>query len=88
MICGREDVAPSSAKQSCVAKIVITGRAEENPDWQPHIRSSPSREALATHTQVNGTGKTVTDEFSALVWTRGRLRRTWCWRRRSSLRPR
>ncbi|MDI6877670.1 MAG: type I restriction endonuclease subunit R [Methanomicrobiales archaeon] len=28
-------------------KIVMTGSASDNPDWQPHIRNKPRREALA-----------------------------------------
>ena len=29
-------------------KVVMTGAAADPPDWQPHIRSKPRREALAT----------------------------------------
>ena len=36
------------AKQSCVVKIIMTGSAEDGPDWQPHIRNKPKRRALAT----------------------------------------
>jgi type I restriction enzyme, R subunit len=33
--------------KSCVAKIVMTGSAEDGPDWQQHIRSKDKRRALA-----------------------------------------
>ena len=28
-------------------KVVMTGAASDPPDWQPHIRNKPRREALA-----------------------------------------
>jgi type I restriction enzyme R subunit len=33
--------------KSCVAKIVMTGSAEDGPDWQQHIRNKDKRRALA-----------------------------------------
>jgi type I restriction enzyme R subunit len=33
--------------RSCVAKIVMTGSAEDGPEWQPHIRTKQRRRALA-----------------------------------------
>jgi type I restriction enzyme, R subunit len=33
--------------QSCVAKIVMTGSAEDGPDWQQHIRNKEKRRKLA-----------------------------------------
>ena len=33
--------------KSCVAKIVMTGSAEDGPDWQQHIRNKEKRRALA-----------------------------------------
>jgi type I restriction enzyme, R subunit len=33
--------------KSCVAKIVMTGSAEDGPDWQQHIRNREKRRALA-----------------------------------------
>lgn len=33
--------------KSCVVKVVMTGSAEDGPDWQPHIRSKDRRRALA-----------------------------------------
>ena len=35
------------AGKSCVAKIVMTGSAEDGPDWQRHIRNKEKRRALA-----------------------------------------
>lgn len=35
-------------KQACVVKIVMTGSAEDGPDWQPHIRNKARRRTLAT----------------------------------------
>jgi type I restriction enzyme R subunit len=43
----RDDDLEAEAKQRCVAKIVMTGSAEDGPDWQPHIRNKPKRRALA-----------------------------------------
>jgi type I restriction enzyme R subunit len=37
------------AGKSCVAKIVMTGSAEDGPDWQQHIRNKEKRRALAAH---------------------------------------
>src|SRR5438128_10361855 len=33
--------------KSCVAKIVMTGSAEDGPDWQQHIRNKDKRRKLA-----------------------------------------
>jgi type I restriction enzyme R subunit len=35
------------AAKSCVAKIVMTGSAEDGPDWQQHIRNKEKRRKLA-----------------------------------------
>ena len=34
--------------RSCVVKIVMTGSADDGPEWQPHIRNKERRRALAT----------------------------------------
>ncbi len=34
-------------KKSCVAKVIMTGAAEDGPTWQPHIRSKEGRKAMA-----------------------------------------
>jgi type I restriction enzyme R subunit len=31
----------------CVVKVVMTGSADDGPDWQPHIRSKDKRRKLA-----------------------------------------
>ena len=33
--------------QGCVVKVVMTGSAEDGPDWQPHIRNKDKRRKLA-----------------------------------------
>ncbi len=35
--------------KSCVVKIVMTGSAEDGPDWQQHIRNKEKRRKLAAH---------------------------------------
>ena len=37
----------AEAGKSCVVKVVMTGSAEDGPDWQPHIRSKDKRRRLA-----------------------------------------
>jgi type I restriction enzyme R subunit len=39
--------AQAGAGKSCVAKIVMTGSAEDGPDWQQHIRNKEKRRKLA-----------------------------------------
>ena len=34
--------------RECVVKVVMTGSADDGPDWQPHIRSKDKRRNLAT----------------------------------------
>jgi len=33
--------------RACIVKVVMTGSAEDGPDWQPHIRSKDKRRRLA-----------------------------------------
>ena len=35
-------------KRNCVAKIVMTGSADDGPAWQPHIRNKERRRKLAS----------------------------------------
>lgn len=42
-----DDDAEAEKGQSCVVKVVMTGSAEDGPDWQPHIRSKERRRQLA-----------------------------------------
>ena len=42
------DDAEAEASKECVAKIIMTGSADDGPDWQPHIRNKEKRRKLAT----------------------------------------
>jgi len=44
----RDDDSEAEKQQACVVKIVMTGSADDGPDWQPHIRNKPRRRELAT----------------------------------------
>ena len=44
----KDDDAEAEGKQACVVKIVMTGSAEDGPEWQPHIRNKQHRRELAT----------------------------------------
>jgi len=44
----KDDDIEVEKKQACVAKIVMTGSADDGPDWQPHIRNKQRRRDLAT----------------------------------------
>ncbi|MBC7365224.1 MAG: HsdR family type I site-specific deoxyribonuclease [Undibacterium sp.] len=41
------DDAECEKTKNCVVKIVMTGSANDGPDWQPHIRSKTQRRGLA-----------------------------------------
>ena len=41
------DDSEAEKKKKCVAKIVMTGSADDGPAWQPHIRNKTQRRALA-----------------------------------------
>jgi len=43
----RDDDAESEKGKACVVKIVMTGGADDGPDWQPHIRNKDKRRKLA-----------------------------------------
>ncbi|MHB1736522.1 MAG: type I restriction endonuclease subunit R [Acidithiobacillus sp.] len=43
-----EDDLDAEKKQACVLKIVMTGSADDGPEWQPHIRNKTRRRTLAT----------------------------------------
>ena len=43
----KDDDAESEKGRSCVVKVVMTGSAEDGPDWQPHIRNKERRRKLA-----------------------------------------
>lgn len=42
------DDVEAEKKKNCVAKIIMTGSADDGPEWQPHIRNKEERRALAT----------------------------------------
>ncbi|MCL5059276.1 MAG: type I restriction endonuclease subunit R [Candidatus Thermoplasmatota archaeon] len=44
----KDDDIEAEKKQACVVKIVMTGSADDDPDWQPHIRNKARRRDLAT----------------------------------------
>ncbi|OGB24094.1 MAG: DEAD/DEAH box helicase [Burkholderiales bacterium RIFCSPLOWO2_02_FULL_57_36] len=41
------DDAEAEKGRDCVVKVVMTGSADDGPDWQPHIRSKDKRRKLA-----------------------------------------
>ncbi len=43
-----DDNLDAEKRKRCVAKIVMTGSAEDGPDWQPHIRNKERRREMAT----------------------------------------
>ncbi len=43
----KDDDAEAEKGRDCVVKVVMTGSAEDGPDWQPHIRNKERRRALA-----------------------------------------
>ena len=42
-----DDDAEAEKGKGCVVKVVMTGSADDGPDWQPHIRSKDKRRTLA-----------------------------------------
>ena len=43
----KDDDAEIEKDRNCLVKVVMTGSAEDGPDWQPHIRSKDKRRKLA-----------------------------------------
>jgi type I restriction enzyme R subunit len=43
----KEDDADAEKSKGCVVKVVMTGSADDGPNWQPHIRTKDKRRALA-----------------------------------------
>ncbi|HNU50218.1 MAG TPA: type I restriction endonuclease subunit R [Verrucomicrobiota bacterium] len=43
-----DDDADAEKGRGCVLKVVMTGGADDDPDWQPHIRNKDRRRRLAT----------------------------------------
>lgn len=44
----KDDDAEAEKGRACVAKIIMTGSADDGPEWQPHIRNKEKRRKLAT----------------------------------------
>jgi type I restriction enzyme R subunit len=44
----QDDDAEAEKGRACVVKVVMTGSADDGPDWQPHIRNKDKRRKLAT----------------------------------------
>ena len=42
-----DDELETEKQQACVVKIMMTGSADDGPDWQPHIRNKQRRRVLA-----------------------------------------
>jgi type I restriction enzyme R subunit len=43
----KDDDAEAEKHETCVAKVIMTGSADDGPEWQPHIRNKEKRRALA-----------------------------------------
>jgi type I restriction enzyme R subunit len=43
----KDDDVEAEKSKSCVAKIIMTGSADDGPEWQPHIRNKEKRRKLA-----------------------------------------
>jgi hypothetical protein len=43
----KDDDAEAEKGKACVVKVVMTGSADDGPDWQPHIRNKEKRRHLA-----------------------------------------
>ncbi len=43
----KDDDSEAEKDRNCVAKVIMTGSAEDGPDWQPHIRNKEKRRKLA-----------------------------------------
>jgi type I restriction enzyme R subunit len=43
----KDDDAEAEKGRDCVVKVVMTGSADDGPDWQPHIRNKDKRRTLA-----------------------------------------
>lgn len=43
----KDDDAEAEKGKDCVAKVVMTGSADDGPEWQPHIRNKEKRRKLA-----------------------------------------
>lgn len=44
----KDDDIEAEKSKDCVVKVIMTGSADDGPDWQPHIRNKEKRRKLAT----------------------------------------
>ncbi len=49
----KDDDAEAEKGKKCIAKVIMTGSAEDGPDWQPHIRNKDKRRRLANRFKDN-----------------------------------
>ncbi len=57
----RDDDAEAEKGNDCVVKVVMTGSADDGPEWQPHIRNKDKRRKLANRF------KDVKDPFRIVI---------------------
>ena len=57
----KDDDAEAEKGAACIVKVVMTGSADDGPDWQPHIRSKDNRRKLANRF------KDVKDPFRIVI---------------------
>ena len=43
----KDDDTEAEKGKACVAKVIMTGSADDGPEWQPHIRNKEKRRAMA-----------------------------------------
>ncbi len=43
----KDDNKEAEGSRACVAKVIMTGSADDGPEWQPHIRTKEKRRGLA-----------------------------------------
>ena len=43
----KDDDAEAEKGKACVVKVIMTGSADDGPEWQPHIRNKEKRRAMA-----------------------------------------
>ena len=48
----KDDDAEAEKGKACVVKVIMTGSADDGPEWQPHIRNKEKRRAMATRISV------------------------------------
>jgi len=44
----KDDDVEAEKGKACVVKVIMTGSADDGPEWQPHIRNKEKRRAMAT----------------------------------------